>query len=587
MDKSIFTCSRKTVGVGVVLILVVIGVIYSRGIRHPVSSRSLNIKEMQLRKRLERKRQTEQTEKTATVIISNKVSVTQPENAAITMRELEMRGTNDEARMTLETVSENNLPTQQPLQRQAKRACDRDNSAINLAEVKSSAERQQAVVNAFCHAWKGYKSYSWGADELAPVSQTQIHWFGLGITIIDSLDTMWIMKLTDEFHSAREWVANNLNFNQAAWVNLFETTIRVLGGLLSAYHLSQDDLFKAKAIDLGDRLLPAFRSPSGIPYSDVNLQHGTGATPSWATISTTSEATTVQLEFRDLSRITGKKIYQTTVDQVLNVLHQQPVADSLLPIFVSPITGKFDKTAAITLGARGDSYYEYLLKQWLQCGKKESRFRDWYVESMDGAQRKLIQRTKPHSLLFVGELQNGIFSPKMDHLVCFLAGTLALGAHNNLTRSHMDIAKELMYTCVQMYERMETGLSPEIVYFNQDSSKQEDIRVQPADTHNLLRPETVESLFILYRLTRNKTYQEWGWKIFQAFEKYTRVQSGGYSSIADVRSPEDPQYKDKMESFFLGETLKYLYLLFEEDFSVISLDEFVFNTEAHPLPIWT
>lgn len=97
----------------------------------------------------------------------------------------------------------------------------------------------------------------------------------------------------------------------------------------------------------------------------------------------------------------------------------------------------------------------------------------------------------------------------------------------------------------------------------------------------------MESLFILYRLTRNKTYQEWGWKIFQAFEKYTRVQSGGYSSIADVRSPEDPQYKDKMESFFLGETLKYLYLLFEEDFSVISLDEFVFNTEAHPLPIWT
>lgn len=110
---------------------------------------------------------------------------------------------------------------------------------------------------------------------------------------------------------------------------------------------------------------------------------------------------------------------------------------------------------------------------------------------------------------------------------------------------------------------------------------------QPADAHNLLRPETVESLFILYRLTGNSTYQDWGWQIFQAFEKHTRIAEGGYSSINNVRSVENPRLRDKMESFFLGETLKYFYLLFEEDFNVLSLDKFVFNTEAHPLPIWT
>ena len=110
---------------------------------------------------------------------------------------------------------------------------------------------------------------------------------------------------------------------------------------------------------------------------------------------------------------------------------------------------------------------------------------------------------------------------------------------------------------------------------------------QPLDAHNLLRPETVESLYILYRITKDKKYQEYGWRIFQAFEEYTRIPSGGYSSLNSVLSTS-VTYRDKMESFFLGETLKYLFLLFA-DVDMIPLDRFVFNTEAHPLPMatWT
>ncbi len=111
--------------------------------------------------------------------------------------------------------------------------------------------------------------------------------------------------------------------------------------------------------------------------------------------------------------------------------------------------------------------------------------------------------------------------------------------------------------------------------------------LQVGDAHNLLRPETVESLFVLYRLTKDEQYREWGWKIFQAFERYAKVPEGGYSSIRDVGKPKDPGFHDNMESFFLGETLKYLFLLFGDDDSVVSLDEWVFNTEAHPMPIWT
>ena len=108
--------------------------------------------------------------------------------------------------------------------------------------------------------------------------------------------------------------------------------------------------------------------------------------------------------------------------------------------------------------------------------------------------------------------------------------------------------------------------------------------LQPLDAHNLLRPETVESLYILYQVTKDKKYQDYGWQIFQAFEKYTRISSGGYSSLNSVLNT-NVSFRDKMESFFLGETLKYLFLLFA-DVEIVPLDKFVFNTEAHPLPVW-
>jgi mannosyl-oligosaccharide alpha-1,2-mannosidase len=483
----------------------------------------------------------------------------------------------------MKMFQEENGEMQKNLENQVVR---KGNGGLDEANRKENKLRKQAVVNAFLHAWNAYKRFAWGQDELMPITKSSNRWFGLGLTLVDSLDTMWIMDLKDEFQEARKWVETNLELNQHTDVNLFECTIRVLGGLLSAYHLSHDDMFKSKAIDLADRLLGAFTSPSGIPYSDVNLQTRAGHPPRWGPDSSVSEVTTVQLEFRDVARITGDQKYKKPVDHVMDIVHEQAGEDGLIPIFINAQTGHVRSTT-ITLGARGDSYYEYLLKQWIQSGKTESKFRDWYAASMDGVAKKLLHRSKPNNLLFVGELKSGRFSPKMDHLVCFLAGTLALGAHNGLSAAHMDQAKELLHTCVQMYLQMETGLSPEIAYFNQADGNREDIIVKSADAHNLLRPETVESLFILYRLTGNTTYQDWGWLIFQAFEKYTRIPEGGYSSISNVRSPNNPRMKNKMESFFLGETLKYLYLLFEDDFSVLPLDKFVFNTEAHPLPIWT
>ncbi|KAJ3311177.1 hypothetical protein HDU93_005309 [Gonapodya sp. JEL0774] len=183
----------------------------------------------------------------------------------------------------------------------------------------------------------------------------------------------------------------------------------------------------------------------------------------------------------------------------------------------------------------------------------------------------------------------------MDHLVCYLPGTLALRVsprgqridRKSLTESQVEtlaLAESLAATCYETYRRMPSGLAPEITYFRTNDDSKDDLDVRSLDAHNLLRPETVESLFVLWRVTGDLKYREWGWAIFQSFEKWTKVEGGGYSALEDVRTTPPPR-RDRMDSFFLGETLKYLYLLFSDE-SLVPLDRYVFNTEAHPLPVF-
>eukprot|EP00644_Phytophthora_capsici_P006795 jgi/Phyca11/504489/fgenesh2_kg.PHYCAscaffold_8_\ len=187
---------------------------------------------------------------------------------------------------------------------------------------------------------------------------------------------------------------------------------------------------------------------------------------------------------------------------------------------------------------------------------------------------KLLGKSKPNNFVFIGELVYGKFEPKMDHLVCFVPGMLALGYHNGMPEEHLTLAKQLMETCYQMYAQMEAKLAPEIMYFNMKENVEEDLLVSATDAFNLLRPETVESLMVLYRVTKDEKYREYG-------------QRGGYASIGNVaKGPIHVGFRNEMESFFIAETLKYLFLLFSDD-SMLSLDEIVFNTEAHPFPIAT
>lgn len=209
------------------------------------------------------------------------------------------------------------------------------------------------------------------------------------------------------------------------------------------------------------------------------------------------------------------------------------------------------------------------------------------MRAVEGIRTKLLMKSQPSQLVFIGELLYDGLSPKMDHLVCFVPGMLALGYYHGMPQEHLELAKQLIETCYQMYARMATKLAPEIMYFHVDPKAHEDFNVHSQDAFNLQRPETVESLMILHRVTKDPKYRMYGLEIMKAFETNCRISNGGgYYTVGNVaKGPVRPRHTDGMESFFIAETLKYLFLLFSDDDTLLPLDEIVFNTEAHPFPM--
>ncbi|MBI3578847.1 MAG: glycoside hydrolase family 47 protein, partial [Ignavibacteriales bacterium] len=167
----------------------------------------------------------------------------------------------------------------------------------------------------FLHAWNGYKQYAWGHDELMPLSKVPRDWYGesLYMTPLDALDTMTLMGLKEEADSTREYIATHLSFDKDIYVKNFEITIRLLGGLLSNYQLSGDKRLLDLAEDLGTRLLPAFNSPTGMPYVFVNLK--TGAVRDAE--SNPAEIGTLLVEFGTLSKLTKKPIFYDKAKKAL------------------------------------------------------------------------------------------------------------------------------------------------------------------------------------------------------------------------------------------------------------------------------
>ncbi|KAF8607300.1 seven-hairpin glycosidase [Ceratobasidium sp. AG-I] len=403
-----------------------------------------------------------------------------------------------------------------------------------------------------------------------------------------------------------------------------------------------------KAALLADKMLPVFDSPTGLPYYGVRTSgpapsfetedpksykyadpklNVAGARITGGGAAPLAEFASCQVELKYLAYTTGEARYFWAAERVMDVLKKGAKTLSLpglLPIYWDRTTGN-PTGDHVSLGAMADSGFEYLLKQYLVSGRTEVALRDLWLASSDSIISHMLFISPKRKLLYVSDIGGPSHSPsgKLEHLSCFLPGLFALGA-DQLTESegmtkqrkerYMWAAIGLAQTCAGIYEDSQTGLGAEDVMFEtsnlkwvdvlkkwergrkagdlppgvakdftpQSSDAARDYRIR--DGRWLSRPETLESIFLLWRTTKDPVWRERGWKIFQAIEKYSRTEYG-YGSVAHVDVSGAASKMNSQPSYFLAETLKYLFLLFSDD-KVFPLDKFVFNTEAHPLSVW-
>ncbi|XP_069393210.1 mannosyl-oligosaccharide 1,2-alpha-mannosidase IA isoform X1 [Paralichthys olivaceus] len=448
-------------------------------------------------------------------------------------------------------------------------------------------ERRVKVKEMMKFAWDNYKLYAWGKNELRPLTRNGHigNMFGglRGASIIDSLDTLYIMGLMEEYNDAKEWVQTSLDLNSNGEASLFEVNIRYVGGLLSAYYLTGEELFRSKAMELGEKLLPAFNTPTGIPRGVINLgSSGTSWSWGWASAGSSilAEFGTLHLEFVHLTELSNNPIYTEKVMNIRKLLNKIEKPHGLYPNFLSPVSGNWVQHH-VSIGGLGDSFYEYLIKSYLMSDKTDDDAKKMYYGALEAIEANLVQKSTG-GLTYMAEWRGGILDHKMGHLACFSGGMIGIGADDGAPdkRQHyLDLAAEITHTCHESYTRSATKLGPEAFRFDAGA---EATATRLSDRYYILRPEVIESYMYMWRLTHDPKYRDWGWEAVEALEEHCRVESG-FSGIRDVYTMT-VSHDNMQQSFFLSETLKYLYLLFSDD-DLLPLEDWVFNTEAHPLPI--
>jgi mannosidase alpha-like ER degradation enhancer 2 len=423
------------------------------------------------------------------------------------------------------------------------------------AEVASPTAGQ--VRGAFEHAWQGYRRYAWGHDDLDPLSRKPHDWYGVSLlmTPVDGYDTMVLMGLRADAADAKRLILERLSFDQDISVQVFEVTIRLLGGLLAAYQMDGDPRFLHLATDLGDRLLPAFRSPTGMPFRYVNLRTGATRDP----VSNPAEIGTLMLEFGTLGRLTGRPVYYDTAKHAAEELFRRRSAIGLVGSTIDVRTGVWqDSTSHV--GGGIDSWYEYLLKSWLLF--RDEDFRRMWRESVGPVNRYLADER--FGGLWYGQVTMSTGArtgTQFGSLEAFLPAVLALAGDTAR-------AARLMASVDRMWTTF--GVEPEAFDYSTMT-----IGEYPGYE---LRPESLESAYYLYRLTGDPRYRRMGASMWQAIDRSTRTEAG-FAALADVRTLTK---RDRMHSFLFAETMKYAYLLLAPA-GTLDLRDGVFNTEAHPL----
>uniref|UniRef100_A0A8C0YPW7 alpha-1,2-Mannosidase n=2 Tax=Cyprinus carpio TaxID=7962 RepID=A0A8C0YPW7_CYPCA len=393
------------------------------------------------------------------------------------------------------------------------------------------------------------------------------------LTLIDTLDTLALLNKTAEFEKAVRRVVTDVRLDNDIVVSVFETNIRVLGGLLGGHSMAvmlkesgrmlwyQDELLHM-AKDLGLRLLPAFNTSSGLPYPRVNLRFGVRG-PETRTGTETDTCTacagTIILEFAALSRFTGDPTFEAHARRALDFLWEKRQRNSnLVGTTINIHSGEWVRRDS-GVGAGIDSYYEYLLKAYILLGDDQflQRFNTHYASIMKYiSQPPLLLDVHIHKPLLPARTW-------MDSLLAFFPGLQVLkGDIRPAIETH-----EMLYQVTKKHNFLPEAFTT-------------DFRVHWAQ--HPLRPEFAESTYFLYKATRDPYYLEVGRTILENLNRFARVPCG-FAAMKDVRTGS---HEDRMDSFFLAEMFKYLFLLFaEEEDLPFNVEDYIFTTEAHLLPL--
>jgi mannosyl-oligosaccharide alpha-1,2-mannosidase len=505
---------------------------------------------------------------------------------------------------------------------------DRDQEDPPLYHELMRKRRQAAVKMTFERCWSAYKLHAWKQDELMPISgRSRTTFGGWGATLVDSLDTLWIMDMKEEFNEAVAAVTE-IDFAPGdRELNMFETTIRYLGGLLAAYDLTdcKDQRLLEKAMELGDMIYASFDTPNRMPITRWSAKKAAaGEEQHAASNGIIAELASFSLEFTRLSQLTGDMRYYDAVTRVTDVLSAQQNATKipgLWPVGVDVQKPDLTTDTLFSLGAMSDSAYEYLGKTYQLLhgvGSDAAQYLAMYTSAMDAVTSNLLFRpmTPDNADILmptsVRVRSDGTLArdSTAQHLVCITGGMFALGARLFSNETHLSYARKITDACVYGYAHAPHGIMPESsrlaacpslapCAYNAAHPPQQYPGVERVeDARYMLRPEAIESVFYMYRVTGERAYQDTAWDMFQAIERHSRTgiasatirdvtrgvqtrRGRGSSSDAEAEVEIELEKEDSMESFWLAETLKYFYLVFSEP-DVVGLDEWVFSTEAHP-----
>ncbi|TEA14893.1 Mannosyl-oligosaccharide 1,2-alpha-mannosidase MNS2 [Colletotrichum sidae] len=474
---------------------------------------------------------------------------------------------------------------------------------------KQVESRRAAVAHAFRRSWASYKEHAWTWDELMPVSGKGKNTFGgWAASMVDGLDTLWIMGMHDEFRRAVRAVAliDWSNTTESA-ANMFETTIRHLGGLISAYDLSGEPALLAKAVELGDMLYMGFDTPNHMPPFWFRFSDAKYGKQKVGERESSAAGCSLSMEFTRLSQITGDPKYYDATERVKEFLVQTQQTTKLpgmWPMFMNYRDEKVDESS-FTIGAQADSLYEYLPKMDALLGGLDREYEKLTTSSFDVINKHILFRPilpNKTDILIPGNVfahSNSVdLTPEAQHLGCFAGAMYALAGKLLEDKSYVTVGEKISRGCAWAYKVFPTGIMPEIMTLHPcsepdhgpcewDEKTHSRMDVPPGvkqvrDGRYMLRPEAIESIFYMYRITGDDEWRETAWDMFQSIQRATETPLA-YSAVSNVNvaSAEATTKTDSMESFWFAETLKYFYLIFSPP-DVISLDDWVLNTEAHP-----